>query len=176
MLSPLPFLVFLTGGLEQLFKRLDADGNGTIDYDEFKAGAKREPLLVKAFLAPVQQGSLTRAPAATRRAAETPKTDEKSEGDGHPTSATVLASPSESSPRSQDTSFATTAVAASEGAASRSKESAPNDNGFGCAGNVRVGAAGGSGDYPGRTREDCDNLGSSKRCRVEGPDREEERR
>lgn len=44
------------------------DGNGTIDFEEFKAGAKREPLLVKAFLAPVQQGSLATAPAAARKA------------------------------------------------------------------------------------------------------------
>ncbi|CAM9579602.1 unnamed protein product, partial [Hapterophycus canaliculatus] len=39
--------------LNELFKRLDADGNGTIDFEEFKAGARREPLLVNAFLAPV---------------------------------------------------------------------------------------------------------------------------
>ena len=50
-----------------LFKRLDLDGNGTIDFDEFKAGAKKEPLLVKAFLAPIQQGSLVTAPAAVRK-------------------------------------------------------------------------------------------------------------
>ncbi len=171
MLSPF-FSIFFTGGLEQLFKRLDADGNGTIDYDEFKAGAKREPLLVKAFLAPVQQGSLTRAPAATRKAAETPKLAEKAEGEGHPTSATVLASTSESSPRLQGNPSADAEVAAPEWAGSRSKESAPNDNGVGCAGNVRVGGGSGSGDDPGRIRENCDNPGS-KRCRVEGPGREE---
>lgn len=51
-----------------MFKMLDIDGNGTIDFDEFKAGVKREPLLVQAFLAPVQQGSLVTAPAARRRA------------------------------------------------------------------------------------------------------------
>ncbi|CAM9934371.1 unnamed protein product [Pylaiella littoralis] len=53
--------------LTELFKRLDLDGNGTIDFEEFKAGAEREPLLVEAFLAPVQQGSLARAPAAVRK-------------------------------------------------------------------------------------------------------------
>ncbi|CAM9628981.1 unnamed protein product [Ectocarpus sp. 6 AP-2014] len=53
--------------LSELFKRLDKDGNGTIDFEEFKAGAKREPLLVEAFLAPVQQGSLATTPAAVGR-------------------------------------------------------------------------------------------------------------
>lgn len=49
-----------------MFQKLDIDGNGTIDFDEFKAGVKREPMLVQAFLAPVQQGSLASAPAARR--------------------------------------------------------------------------------------------------------------
>lgn len=53
--------------LTELFKRLDVDGNGTIDFEEFKAGARKEPLLVKAFLAPVQQGSLATAPATAGR-------------------------------------------------------------------------------------------------------------
>lgn len=54
--------------LTEMFRKLDLNGNGTIDFAEFKAGVKREPLLVRAFLAPVQQGSLATAPAARRRA------------------------------------------------------------------------------------------------------------
>lgn len=50
-----------------MFSMLDVDGNGTIDFDEFKSGVKREPLLVQAFLAPVQQGSLGAAPATRKR-------------------------------------------------------------------------------------------------------------
>lgn len=53
--------------LSEMFQDLDVDGNGVIDFGEFKAGAKREPLLVEAFLAPVRQGSLATAPAARRR-------------------------------------------------------------------------------------------------------------
>lgn len=47
-----------------MFAMLDTDGNGMIDFEEFKAGVKREPLLVEAFLAPVQQGLLSSTPAA----------------------------------------------------------------------------------------------------------------
>lgn len=69
MRSVLPsFLTsFHTEKLEKMFTNLDVDGNGTIDFHEFKAGVKREPLLVQAFLAPVQQGSLAAAPAAQRQ-------------------------------------------------------------------------------------------------------------
>lgn len=59
--------------LTEMFKSLDVDGNGTIDFEEFKAGVKREPLLVRAFLAPVQQGSLLSAPV-TRRSTLRPPT------------------------------------------------------------------------------------------------------
>ena len=182
-------LFFSTGELEELFKRLDADGNGTIDYDEFKVGVEKEPLLVKAFLAPVQQGSLTKAPAADRSLrtgagadsgegqVASSKTARNTGSEGHATSGIVVASPSASSPSSLDISSANSAVeapdaVAPEGAGSRGKVSAPKDDGVGCAGNALVGGGGGVDD--GCMRESCDNA-SSKRCRVEGPDCEEDR-
>lgn len=50
-----------------MFRKLDADGNGAIDFAEFKAGVQREPLLVEAFLAPVRQGSLAPAVPKARK-------------------------------------------------------------------------------------------------------------
>jgi len=37
--------------IEEIFVRLDADGNGSIDFDEFKTGVLSDPILVQAFRA-----------------------------------------------------------------------------------------------------------------------------
>lgn len=164
--------------LTELFKKLDVDGNGTIDFDEFKAGAKKEPLLVKAFLAPVQQGSLATAPAAARKTkagagagagpaaasretARTSETTAEAQGEGETTSANVSASPDDSSSCSPGAASAATAVetpgaAASESLGSWSEVLAPKDGRVGC-----------DDDVDGR-----DSL-SAKRSRVEGSDGEE---
>lgn len=160
-----------TDELTELFKRLDVDGNGTIDFDEFKAGAKKEPLLVNAFLAPVHQGSLATAPAAVRKtkpgagsgpvaaareASRTSETPTKGQGEGRTTSADVSASPNDSGSCSPGTASAAAAVAP-EKLGSWSEVPAPKDGGMGC-----------DDDVGGR-----DKL-STKRSRVEG-DEEEKR-
>lgn len=153
-----------------MFKKLDVDGNGAIDFDEFKAGVKKEPLLVKAFLAPVQQGSLATAPAAARKtkagagsgpvtaaveAARTPETTTQAQGEGQTTSANDRGS------CSPGTGWAVTAVETPEAVAperlgSWSEAPAPKDGGVDCAGDVDGG----------------DSV-SSKRSRVEGSGCEE---
>ena len=75
----------MTEKLKEMFDKLDVDGNGAIDFIEFKTGVKREPLLVQAFLAPVQQGSLTTAPAAQRQtAAKEGREESSTAADGEP--------------------------------------------------------------------------------------------
>lgn len=156
--------------LTELFKRLDVDGNGTIDFDEFKAGAKKEPLLVKAFLAPVQQGSLAMAPAAVRKTkpgagsgpagasrevSTTSETPAQGQGEGQTTSANVSASHNDSTCCSPGTASAEAAVVP-EKLGSWNKVPA-KDGGTGC-------------------DDEVDGLGklSTKRSRIEGLGGEEE--
>eukprot|EP00903_Cladosiphon_okamuranus_P009913 g9412.t1 len=128
--------------LTELFKRLDLDGNGTIDFDEFKAGAKKEPLLVEAFLAPVQQGTLSTAPAAVRKtnvgagsgpvagscgAARASETSARGQADGQ----TTPASPCDSEPCSPGMASAATSVAP-EHFGSWTEVPAPKAGGVGC--------------------------------------------
>ena len=40
--------------IEDIFARLDSDGNGTIDYEEFKAGITNEVILIQNFIKPIQ--------------------------------------------------------------------------------------------------------------------------
>eukprot|EP00752_Nemacystus_decipiens_P012818 g11352.t1 len=158
--------------LTELFKKLDVDGNGTIDFDEFKAGAKNEPLLVRAFLAPVQQGSLATAPAAVRKtksgegsgpgaasreASGTSETPAQDQNEGQTISTNVSASSNDSSSRSPGTALAA-AEAAPEKLGSWSEVPAPKYGGEGCDDGV----------------DGRDEL-RSKRSRVEGLDAEEGR-
>jgi len=41
--------------IEEVFVRLDQDGNGTIDFEEFKQGVLMDPVLVQAFLTPLKE-------------------------------------------------------------------------------------------------------------------------
>lgn len=77
-----------------MFSLLDVDGNGAIDFDEFKSGVKREPLLVQAFLGPVQQGSLGNAPVTKKRSSAKTSLDKKSAGTGNGNVCQGVTSPS----------------------------------------------------------------------------------
>jgi len=49
----------LTAKLEEIFQRMDTNGDGEIQYEEFKAGIFSEPVLVQCFLQPMDHiGSL----------------------------------------------------------------------------------------------------------------------
>jgi calcium-dependent protein kinase len=41
--------------IEDIYHRLDQDGNGTIDYEEFKQGVMLDPVLIQAFLTPIKE-------------------------------------------------------------------------------------------------------------------------
>lgn len=102
-----------------MFKELDLDGNGTIDFEEFKAGAKKAPLLVKAFLAPVQQGSLATTPAAARTAtsceASGPVAASCEEGASHRASETTTEAPEDAAAPTEQTGSCSDMPAAKDG-------------------------------------------------------------